>query len=293
MRPDARLCAHRGMNRVAPENTLPAFDAVLAHGGTELELDLWPAKDGTLVVCHDATVDRTTDGSGPIAAMDWAQLRRLDAGVRFSDAFRGTRLPRFEEVLERYGPDTAINLHIKSAGQPRTQNEAMLARKAYQARAYGENKPYAGLVRAEAEPVLREVEARAVAPYPADVFERIVSLLSKYGCMDSVYITGERDVLATALSLAPALPRNCLEGHLNYSIVAHAVQYGCKRLQFNKLFLTKGMIDEAHAHGLHCNLFWSDDPGEGQGYLALGINTLLTNDYAGMADALLPPPRRG
>lgn len=282
----AKLCAHRGLNRIAPENTLPAFDAVLAHGGTEIELDLWPARDGTLIVCHDATVDRTTDGSGPIAAMDYAALCQLDAGVRFSDAFRGTRLPRFEEVLERYGNGAIINLHIKSAGQPRTQNEAMLARKARQTKAYRENKPFANLVLAAEEPILQEIEERVVAPYPPDVFERIVNLLSKYGCLDSVYITGERDVLTTALALAPELPRNCLEGHLNYSIVAHALRFGCKRLQFNKLFLTKAMIDQAHAHGLHCNLFWSDDPDEGRGYLALGIDTLLTNDYAVMAEAL-------
>ena len=59
-------CSHRGFNSVAPENTLPAFASAVSLGAEEIEFDLWPTADGEIVVCHDPTVDRTTDGTGSI-----------------------------------------------------------------------------------------------------------------------------------------------------------------------------------------------------------------------------------
>ncbi|MFI1932118.1 glycerophosphodiester phosphodiesterase [Streptomyces sp. NPDC020330] len=78
---------------VEPENTLRSFVRAEASGMDAIELDLHLSKDGALVVMHDADVDRTTDGTGPIAARTLAELRELDAG-------RGERIPVFEEVLE-------------------------------------------------------------------------------------------------------------------------------------------------------------------------------------------------
>lgn len=279
----ARLCAHRGMNWTAPENTLPAFDAVLESGGTEIELDIWPAKDGTLIVCHDKTVDRTTDGTGAIADLTGPQLRTLDAGTKFSPDFAGTRLPLFEEILERYGRRALMNLHIKSTVQAPAHSDGMRTRGRQLATRYQERAVILPPLPQASEAVLPEIEQRDVTPYPQDVFEAILKLLDRYGCQGSVYVTGEKDVLLTARALAPDIPRCCLEGHMNYSIVENAVRYGCKRVQFCKGFLSQLMIDTAHAHGLHCNLFWSDDPAEAEAYLAAGIDTILTNDYARMA----------
>ncbi|MYW19740.1 glycerophosphodiester phosphodiesterase, partial [Streptomyces sp. SID2955] len=84
---------HRGVMGVEPENTLRSFAAAQRAGLDLIELDLHLSKDGALVVMHDADVDRTTDGSGPIAEKTLAELRALDAG-------RGERVPVFEEVLE-------------------------------------------------------------------------------------------------------------------------------------------------------------------------------------------------
>ncbi|MFH8804023.1 glycerophosphodiester phosphodiesterase [Streptomyces sp. NPDC017936] len=84
---------HRGVMGVEPENTLRSFVAAEHAGLDVVELDLHLSKDGALVVMHDADVDRTTDGSGPVADHTLAELRALDAG-------RGERVPVFEEVLE-------------------------------------------------------------------------------------------------------------------------------------------------------------------------------------------------
>jgi glycerophosphoryl diester phosphodiesterase len=116
------FCAHRGGAALAPENTMAAFsNAADAWGADMLEMDVRPSADGRIVVVHDATVDRTTDGTGAVARMPWAALRELDAGYRFVDlegrpSFRGrgVRLPLFEEVLETF-PRTRLNVEIKDA----------------------------------------------------------------------------------------------------------------------------------------------------------------------------------
>ena len=287
----AFLCAHRGMNVKAPENTLPAFEAAVENGAEEIELDLWPAKDGTLVVCHDPTVDRTTDGCGPIAQMEYAQLRRLNAGSRFSDGFGSTPLPLFEEVLEAFGRRVTINLHIKSAGQPPVTDPGMRERMRLLGQSYKKRETLFPPLQEGVEQVLFQVEDRPVEPYPPHVFEEILRQIQAHHAMDRVYITGEKDVLLTALKLAPDLPRCCLEGHMNYSIVENALRFSCSRVQFCKLFLTRAMIDRAKANGLHCNLFWCDDPEEALAYRDLGIDTVLTNAYDQMAEGIGSLPR--
>jgi len=93
------LVAHRGLLAIAPENTLPAFRAALAVG-LGIELDVAATADGEIVVMHDHTVDRTTDGQGKVADLTLAQLRALDAGVRFHPDFAGTGVPLLREVLD-------------------------------------------------------------------------------------------------------------------------------------------------------------------------------------------------
>ena len=114
--------AHRGGAKLAPENTMAAFRrAVDEYDADVLEMDARLTSDGRLVVIHDETVDRTTDGSGPVREMTWDQVKRLDAGYRFRDlsgafSFRGkgVRLPLFEEVLDAF-PDLRINVEPKAA----------------------------------------------------------------------------------------------------------------------------------------------------------------------------------
>ncbi|MDH6228349.1 MULTISPECIES: glycerophosphodiester phosphodiesterase [Streptomyces] len=90
---DFLTIGHRGLMGVEPENTLRSFVAAEKAGLDLIELDLHLSKDGALVVMHDATVDRTTDGTGPVADRTLAELRTLDAGS-------GERIPVFEEVLD-------------------------------------------------------------------------------------------------------------------------------------------------------------------------------------------------
>ncbi|MFF1630440.1 glycerophosphodiester phosphodiesterase [Streptomyces sp. NPDC058272] len=107
---------HRGVMGVEPENTLRSFVAAQQAGLDLIELDLHLSKDGALVVMHDAEVDRTTDGSGPIAEKTLSELRALDAG-------RGERVPVFEEVLDAV--TTPLQAEIKDLAAARALAEVM------------------------------------------------------------------------------------------------------------------------------------------------------------------------
>jgi len=95
--------AHRGGAALRPENTMLAFDHGLACGADGLEFDVRLSRDGVVVVHHDATLDRTTNGSGPLAARTADELARLDAGHHF-DGYRGAAggIPRLDDVLRRH-----------------------------------------------------------------------------------------------------------------------------------------------------------------------------------------------
>jgi glycerophosphoryl diester phosphodiesterase len=126
------LIAHRGGSALAPENTLAAFE-VGAHtwGADMTELDVHATADGHCVVIHDATVDRTTDGTGEVAAMTLAQLRELDAGHRYTRdgrtypfRGRGVTVPTFEEVLEAL-PAMRFTVEVKDGRAQRPLFDAI------------------------------------------------------------------------------------------------------------------------------------------------------------------------
>lgn len=239
--PYPRVCAHRGFNTVAPENSLPAFGAAVALGAAEIELDVWETKDGRLVVSHDCSVDRISDGTGLITEMTFEELRKLDFGSRCGKAFAGLRIPLFEEVLEKFSRQTVINLHIKSSGTE------------YFSR---------GLIR------------------------KIAAAIEKYDFAEHIYVTGRQDVMEALLEAAPVLPRCMGAGPEPMKVVENAIRFRCRKLQFMKPYYSKEMIDQAHRNGIICNMFWSDDPGEAREMIRMGIDTILTNDYLTIEQAV-------
>lgn len=97
--PQKGLCAHRGGLDTHPENTLPAFKNAVGAGVQMMEFDIQFSKDSMLVIMHDETVDRTTNGSGRISDLTLAQIRQLDAGIKKGPAFTGTLVPTLQETL--------------------------------------------------------------------------------------------------------------------------------------------------------------------------------------------------
>ena len=105
--------AHRGYRARYPENTLVAFQAALDAGVQMIELDVALSRDRKLVVIHDATLERTTNGEGAVSDHTLAQLKQLDAGGWFHPRFAGERLPELSEVLDLADGQVLINVEIK------------------------------------------------------------------------------------------------------------------------------------------------------------------------------------
>ncbi len=109
---------HRGASAHAPENTLPAFEQALAEGADGLEFDVKLSQDGRVVVMHDATLERTTDGRGRVNRHSLEALRGLDAAAHFPAAAGRTQIPTLEEVLDRFGRRTILNIELTNYTSP-------------------------------------------------------------------------------------------------------------------------------------------------------------------------------
>ncbi len=106
--------AHRGNPTAAPENTIPAFESAVALGVDMIEFDVHRLADGALVVMHDDTVDRCTDGSGPLERMTLAQVKALDAGSWLDPHFAGMQVPTLTETITAIPAPIQMNVHLKT-----------------------------------------------------------------------------------------------------------------------------------------------------------------------------------
>lgn len=240
--PYPRVCAHRGFNTVAPENSMPAFGAAIAMGAEEIEFDLWATKDGELVSIHDSSLERTSDGVGNVWDYTYEELLAFDFGKKHGAQFEGLRILRFEDILKKLSSLVIMNIHVKIWD----------------------------------------------AEWENPMIEKIVSLIRKYDCEKSVYFMTVSDrILREVMEYAPDIAV-CVGHDFNrpYAIVDRAIELGAKKVQLFKPYFTQEMIDKAHAHGIRCNVFWADDADEAKKYLAMGIDTILTNDYGRISAAV-------
>lgn len=119
------VIAHRGGNRLAPEHTLLNFDRAEAQGVDVMEMDFRVTSDGVLVLMHDQTVNRTTDGEGRVESFTFEEIRQLDAGYDYTTdggetypyRGQGLQVPTVEEMFERY-PGKLMNIEIKAENPP-------------------------------------------------------------------------------------------------------------------------------------------------------------------------------
>lgn len=236
-----RLIAHRGLNWAIPENTCVAFAAAIALGADEIEFDIWATKDDELVVCHDSTVNRTSNGCGEIAEMTWQDIKNLDAGSWKGEIWQNIRFSTFEEILQLFGHKVIFNIHIKGASD-------------------------------NVESVCRNGHS-----FQRQHMEKVIALIKKYHCKDWCYIAGDSDILQLAIDVDDSIERCSLCGCYDYTIVDAAIEYGCKKLQFLKPYYNADMIEKAHQYGIRCNMFWSDEPEEAKKFLSEGIDSILTN----------------
>ena len=124
--------AHRGASGTFPENTLRAFRAAIDAGADMCELDVQLTRDRKVVVIHDETVERTTEGQGAVVALTLEELQRLDAGARFQeDAHRREHIPTLDEVFALTSGCCGLNIELKAAGVEAQVAQIMAARDAF------------------------------------------------------------------------------------------------------------------------------------------------------------------
>lgn len=232
-----RVCAHRGFNTIAPENSMPAFGAAVAMGAEEIEFDLWSTSDGVLVSCHDSSLERVSNGEGRIYDHTYEELLKLDFGFKFGEKFKGLKIPTFEEILQKFAGRVIMNIHVKI---------------------WDKN-------------------------FENPMLEEIVALIRKYDAQKYVYFMTTSDaMIKRAMEYAPDI--KCCVGFGGnkddpMAIVNRAIKLGAYKVQLFKPYFNQQVIDKAHAHGILCNVFWSDDPKEAKRFIDMGIDTILTNDY--------------
>ncbi|KAB8137530.1 glycerophosphodiester phosphodiesterase [Gracilibacillus oryzae] len=111
------VAAHRGFSSMYPENTLLAFKESLEKGVNMIEFDLRLSRDKVVMILHDETLDRTTNGTGPITDLTLRELKQLDAGSWLGNEYEGLKIPTLEELCEllKDYPDTLLNVEIKKS----------------------------------------------------------------------------------------------------------------------------------------------------------------------------------
>jgi len=107
--------SHRGEHLHHPENTIPAFQEAIRLGANFFEVDVQTTSDGKLVLSHDATVDRRTNGHGRVADMTFDQIEALDAGIKSGPEFAGTKIPTFDDVLDLARGKIGVYVDVKHA----------------------------------------------------------------------------------------------------------------------------------------------------------------------------------
>jgi len=247
--PYPRICAHRGFPAVAPENSMPSFGAAVALGADEIEFDLWTTKDGEWVSVHDKSLERVSNGNGFVWEHTLDELKEIDFGTKFSEKFKGLSVVTLDEILKKFSCHVVMNIHIKTQ---------------------------------------EEINGNPDVIYSDSEINKLIETIDKYDCRKYVYfMTVSKKLHKKLQEIAPDIPR-CMGENKDTStnIVDRAIECGCRKVQFFKPYFTKELIDKAHAHGIVCNIFWSDDPAEAKNFLEMGMDTILTNQYQIIADSL-------
>ena len=254
-----RVFGHRGAAGLAPENTVPSFALALALGADMLELDVHATRDGVVVVTHDATVERTTNGTGAVCEHLRYELQQLDAGYHFSRDGRdfpyrgqGVRIPTLESILRQF-PLAYCNIEIKQETPPIVEAVLEIVR-----RLAAESRV---LLAAERDAIMSYIRPRA-------------------GDIATSFAAGE---------VADFINRLAASDCESYCPPGRALQIPPR---FGDIELvTAERVAAAHRYGLEVHVWTINDPSEMERLLALGVDGIIS-DLPGLARTVVEPHRR-
>ncbi len=251
------VVGHRGAALRAPENTAAGIRAGIDAGADAIEVDVRLAADGRVVVLHDATLDRTTDGRGPVDERAWAELARLDAGSWFSRRFRGEPLLDLDAALALARGRVPLFVEIK-AGDPAGPG------------------------------ALRRADRL--------LLDGVLAALRRTGGLADVVLSSFHwPVLAAAAAAAPSARLALTVGPRSLEDPVEAAnRIGATALHANRRLCSRSFVARAHAAGLEVLAFVVDREREVERLLAAGVDGVFTDDPGRVAPlvARLRPGRR-
>ncbi|WP_046077878.1 glycerophosphodiester phosphodiesterase [Halomonas sp. HG01] len=262
---DFQIIAHRGASGHAPEHTWPAYQQAREMGADYLELDLHMSADGELMVIHDDTLDRTTDGSGPVKDHSLAELKALDAGSWFNaahperadDAYAGAELLTLDEVIDRYGSDVRYYIETKS---PERYPELQ--------RALVETLEAEGLV-ASGSVVIQS--------FSQDSLEQVHALNADIPLVQLVWYSPAEDGSGLTEWTGVTPPPAEISDADFQAIADYAVGIGPNVVYDGEDVIDAGFVEQAHANGLLVHPYTINDPEQMQRLLDWGVDGMFTN----------------
>lgn len=261
--PVPTVIGHRGASGELPENTMGAFERAVAQGAVILETDVHATRDGALVLFHDDTLERTTDGVGRIADHTLAELARLDAGHRFSpggagfpERGKGHRIPLLEDALRAF-PGVRFNVEIKERVPALIADTVELVRR------------------------LGREDSVLLAAASNDTMEDLRAHLEK---------TGVRPAVGASAGDVVACVRAAIDGT--------PPPPGPMALQVPPDFagrplVTRELVAHAHAHGIVVHVWTINDPAEMERLLDLGVDGVMSDFPGRLAEVVARRAARG
>jgi glycerophosphoryl diester phosphodiesterase len=234
------VIGHRGASGHAPEHTFASWDRALELGVDYIEQDLQMTSDGELVVMHDATLDRTTSGSGDVIARSLAEIKELDAGSWFDPRFHGERVPSLREVFERYGTRANYYIETKTPEDAPGMEEKLLA-------------------------LISEFGLRDAA---VEKWQVLIQSFSR----PSLLKIKEMD---DALPLIQLIGKDYSSARIQKQLAdihGYAAGIGPARTSVDQ-----ALVDAAHAHGLVVHPYTVNDESEMRRLIALGVDGMFTD----------------
>jgi glycerophosphoryl diester phosphodiesterase len=234
------VIGHRGASGHAPEHTFASWDRALELGVDYIEQDLQMTSDGVLVVMHDATLDRTTSGTGEVIACTLSHIRQLDAGAWFNPKFAGERVPTLSEVFERYGHSTNYYIETK-------------------------NPEDAPGMEAKLVELIREFNLRDAA---VEKWQVLIQSFSQRSLL-------ELKEMDPQLPLIQLVEKELTSAHIRERLAdihTYAVGIGPARTSVDQ-----ALVDAAHDHGLVVHPYTVNEEAEMRRLIALGVDGMFTD----------------
>jgi glycerophosphoryl diester phosphodiesterase len=229
--------AHRGASGYYPENTLIAFQRAVELGADMIELDVHLTKDGEVVVIHDETLDRTTNGKGNVRDYTLPELKKLDAGAWYKSEFAGERIPTLEEVLQSLKGKVQFNIEIK-------------------------NGPvyYQGIEEKILAILLKQ-----------DLRDQVVISSFDHRCLKKIKKMNPDLATGSLVKLGVLYVARLLKPEK----IAQSV--GATGLHLHKSYVTPDLVHRAKQHGLRVLVWTVNEPAQMSHFIKMGVDGIVTN----------------